>query len=215
MKLPLLSLCLVFVTGGASASDKETLEKARLAYYSLQREGLAAFQCRLVPDWEFLLADALKADPAAAKRHLATLNKLRFAVDFRTGTPARIMHANDPPANPGQTKDFEELNASMDQMMAGFFRRWALNVVVPPLPEAGPGVEVSEKAGRWNVAYRDGNAAVVVTMDKDFAILSTTARMPEFNGTVLTRFTPSPRGYLLTAWQGKTQGILDAVSTTA
>ena len=206
MKGTLLALCLLAWAGGAAADDRETVEKARLAQYSLQREGLASFQCRLLVDWEFLLADLLKADPVTGKSALAELGRIQFSVAYRIGVPAKITHNSPTPSNPEQGKAFQNIYTGMDEMMGGFFQTWSPFMATSSMPPPGNRFTLVERSGQWELSFPEADTTVDIVLDRDFAIRSVTATKPDFRGVVQPQFTRSARGYLLTAFRGETRG---------
>lgn len=210
-----LALGLLAWAGGAAATDKETLTAARLAYYSLDREGLATFRCRLVPDWEFLLADLLKNDPAAARRSLAGVSGLRFTVDYRVGVGVTIAYDTSAAASEQQEKVYGDIHSSMNMMMTGFFETWSAYVVASPLPDPSLAVKLVERKGQWDLSFSAHNNEIAAIMDKDFVLLSMTATTPAITGVIKPKFTRLPRGYILTAFQAETRGRAPDDTTSA
>src|ERR1700674_3373180 len=78
----------IFILGFSSAygadlaNKKEIITRAHQAYYNLRNEGLAEFTCSVTPDWNALLEDVRKSDPAGADRAVTTLSRLHFTVSL-------------------------------------------------------------------------------------------------------------------------------------
>ncbi len=74
-------ICCLLVAPSLSAqtavAKKETVRQARQAYYNLRNEGLVEFQCSSWPNWDAMIADLRKTNPAAADEGLKTLNQIR------------------------------------------------------------------------------------------------------------------------------------------
>lgn len=193
--------------GTAAAADKkEVVKQARRAYYSLQAQGLAEFQCNLAPDWETLLQDVRKADPARADQAITTLKQLQFTVSLgRTGS-AKVTHTTVAAANDQMAQGLDQIYTGMEQMVTGFFQTWSPFMLSSPLPEAEGNFQIAEQGGQWNLTYKDGTADVVTTMGKDFAIQELKVITEEFTSTIQPGFTSTPKGFLLTGYQADYHG---------
>jgi hypothetical protein len=114
-----LALCLLLARAGAASADtREFLEKARAAYYSLQREGLIEFTCEVVPNWDHSLATPRRLNPAAAARTHEMLSKTGFSVTVGPGKRATVAHTEVQPANEQQAKTLKG-HASIEQTCSG------------------------------------------------------------------------------------------------
>ncbi len=118
-----MSVCLVFLVGAtAGAADKkEVMQKAHSASYSLKSNGLVDVQCNLSPDWEALLSDTRKKDPANADRAIGTLRQLQFTVSLGTSGSAKVTHTTVTPTNEEMAKGLDQIYGGMEQMVSGFF----------------------------------------------------------------------------------------------
>jgi hypothetical protein len=208
-------VCVLFPTlGTAGAADKkEVVKQARSAYYSLQSQGLVEFQCNMAPDWEALLQDARKADPARADQAITTLKQLQFTVSLgRTGS-AKVTHTAVAAANDQMAQGLNQVYTGMEQMVTGFFQTWSPFMLSSPLPEAESDFQMEEQAGQWNLIYKDGTADVVTTMGKNFAIQELKVITEEFTSTIQPGFTSTPKGFLLTRYQANYHGKSPAETT--
>src|SRR5260370_22957793 len=103
--LSFLICCLLVapsLSAQTAAAKKETVRQARQAYYNLRNEGLVEFQCSSWPNWEAMIADLRKTNPAAAYEGLKTLNQIRFSGSLGPNV-AVAFTPNDVPAGNDQT----------------------------------------------------------------------------------------------------------------
>jgi hypothetical protein len=201
-------VCVFLLTAGkAGAADKkEVVKQARSAYYSLQSQGLVEFQCNMAPDWEALLQGARQADPGRAEQAIATLKQLQFTVSLGRSGSAKITHTTVTAANDQMAQGLNQIYTGMEQMVTGFFQTWSPFMLGSPLPEAEGDFQMEEKAGQWNLTYKDGTANVVTTMGKNFAIQELKVITDEFTSTIQPGFTSTPKGFLLTGYQADYHG---------
>jgi hypothetical protein len=92
--LPLLLVCGFAVVAQSQtpvANNKKVIEDARHAYYGLRTAGLDEFRATVKPNWELVLKDQMKADPAAAQAAVKLLNAL-----FHAAGPERQSHGDAP-----------------------------------------------------------------------------------------------------------------------
>jgi hypothetical protein len=195
-------VCVFFLAAGtAGAADKkEVVKQARGAYYSLHSRGLVEFQCNLTPNWEALLQDTRKTDPARADQAITTLKQLQFTVSLgRTGS-AKVTHTTVTAANDQLAQGFNQIYGGMEQMVSGFFDTWTPFMITHPFPEADSDYELADQGEQWALSYKEGTADVVTTMAKNFAIRELKVSTPEFNSVLQPQFTPSAQGFLLTGY---------------
>jgi len=195
---------LPLAAGEALADGKETLDAARMAYYSLRREGLVSFTCLATPNWDAILAERRRTDPAAADKAYKTLNGLTFGVEVAPARRAKVMHT-DPPASPGSTEKENEalklITSGTEQTLTGFFDAWGPFVMTSPIPP--PTAEVTEAHGLWIVDYKEGQTAVSLVMRNDYTIDTTRIVSSTHSSVIQPQFVKSPKGLLLTAMQGQ------------
>jgi hypothetical protein len=202
----MMSVCLLFLTAASAqtadqASKKEVINQAHGAYYSLKAKGLAEFQCNLSPNWGALLADTRKTDPAGADRAISTLNQLKFTVSLGTSGSAKVTHTTVAAQNDEMAKGLNQIYGGMEQMLTGFFDTWSPFMVTNPFPDAASDYQLVAQGDQWQLSYKEGNADVVTTMGKDFAIRQLKVTTPDFNSTIQPQFTNSAQGFLLTGYQ--------------
>src|ERR1700739_2537439 len=95
---------------------KKVIEDARHAYYSLRAAGLDEFRATIKPNWELVLKDQIKSDPAGAQGGLKLLNGLHFSMLLDHNDKVTVTHHTDTePSNDQQRKGFEDIYSGMDQ----------------------------------------------------------------------------------------------------
>lgn len=203
-----MSAFLLFLSAATAraADKKEVMQKARDAYYSLKSNGLVEFQCNMAPDWNALLADTRKSDPAAVDRAIQTLNQLQFTVSLGTSGSAKVTHTTVTPTNDEMAKGLNQIYGGMEQMVSGFFDTWSPFMLTSPLPDAGGDYQLEEQPEQWNLSYKEGTADVATTIGKDLAIRELKVTTPEFRSTIQPQFTGGPKGFLLTGYQAEYYG---------
>ncbi len=198
----------------AQAADKDVvIRQARAAYYSLNGEGMQQFQCNIMPNWEVLLADPFKADPAALGRAVQKLNQLRFSATVPSQGDAKVTHNEIPADNKQMADGLTQIYSGMEQMVVGFFQTWSVFVISPGLPEAGSTFQLEEIPSGYRISYKDGTADVVTQMNKDFSITSTAVSSKEFDSTLQPLFKQTAKGLLLSGYQAIYSGASAAEKT--
>lgn len=198
-----MSICLFFLPAATAraADKKDVIKRARDAYYSLKSRGMVEFRCSMVPNWEALLQDTRKTDPAAADRAIKTLDQLQFSVSLGTIGRAKVTHTTITPTNSQMAAGLNQIYGGMEQMISGFFDTWSPFMITSPLPEADSDYQLEEQADQWSLSYKEGTAVVLTTMDKNFAIRELKVSTPEFKSVIQPQFTSTARGFLLSGYQ--------------
>jgi hypothetical protein len=200
-RLATLTLCLLPMEAGEALADaRDTLDAARAAYYSLRREGLAGFTCKVTPNLDALLFPQRRTDPAAADRTLKAFTALAFSVDAAPGRRARVGHIPPATSNDMEAQALKQIVAGMEETVGGFFDTWSPFVMTSPVP---PTADMVEAHDQWSVDYREGAIRVGLVMRKDYTIDVMHLVTASFDTTLQPQFTASPKGLLLTAVQGK------------
>ena len=200
-RLPALVLALLpLAAGEALADNKETLDAARAAYYSLRREGLTGFTCLVTPNWDLLLAARWRGDPAGAAKAYKTLSSLTFGVEVAPGQHPKVLHAEVPTGEP-ESEALKRLVGGMEQTVSGFFETWTPFVLTTPIP--GAEAEMTQTHNLWIVDYKEtGGAQIGMVMRQDYTIETTRILTTTFASVIQPQFVKSPKGLLLTAIQG-------------
>lgn len=208
-----LGAALPGVSPGQKLDRKEILRQARQSYYSLKNEGLAEFQCSVVPNWETLLADQRKKDPSAADAAVRKLNGLLFSVSLGLDGNAKVTHNEIPAENEQVAKGLSQIYSGMEQMTSGFFQTWSAFMISPALPEVDSVFQLEELGPEYRLSYKDGAADVVTNLGKDFAISNSRVSTQEFNSTLQPQFKKTARGFLLTGYGATYRGASGADAT--
>ena len=198
-KLAPVLLVLLFATAAVAQSpdDRQILTQARQAYYSLRTQGVSAFQCQVVPDWNSLLQDERQTNPAAADAAIKTLGQLRFVATFGANGKSSITHNELTGQTPQMNAALSQIYGGMEQMTSGFFDTWSLFMFNNPFPVAEGQFQLQPVGAIYTLHYLEGAADVVTTMSKDFAISELTVTTSAFHSTIHPSFTRSVNGFLL------------------
>lgn len=203
--LPLLMACCLVTIGHSQtqvADSKKVLEDARHAYYSLRAAGLDEFRATVKPNWELVLKDQLKDDPAAAQAGLKLLNGLHFSMLLDHTDKVTVTHHTDTePANEQQRKGFDDIYSGMDQAINGFFTTWSLFMLNSPFPAADSNYTLENLGTQYRLSYKDGGADVVTMMGKNLIITDIKVNSTEFASSVRPRFVHTAKGFVLTGYE--------------
>ncbi len=197
-----LALVMAGVALSAQApTDEAFLAKARAAYYSEPREGMARFRASLVPDWRQLLQEQ-KLTPEMLDKAVARLQAIRFTLVLDARGVPTIQHETLNPTSAQEAEALKQIYEGMEQMVTGFFQTWAVFMVSPPLPDPGTAVQI-ERVGAWQVVrYREGDdTRIEVTLGQDFAASEVRVLAKTFTSTIHPSFVKSPKGLVLTGYE--------------
>ena len=197
-------LCCVFfpalLLAQSVPNPRQIISQARTAYYNLPNEGMATFQCTVTPDWEILLQDQRKQNPAAADAAIAILKQLRFVVALGTDGKIKLTH-NELTGQTDQMKTaLAQIYGGMEQMTSGFYDTWSLFVISSPLPSPDSQYQLQTGGPLYLLAYTEGTAQVATTLGKDFAISEMKVTTPEFDSVIHPQFVRAPKGLLLSGY---------------
>jgi len=207
--LPMLLVCGLAAAAQSHtpvADNKKVIEDARHAYYSLRGAGLDEFRATIKPNWEILLKDQLKADPASAQAGIKLLNGLHFSM-LLDGTDKVTVthHADAAPVNEQQRQGFDQIYSGMDQAISGFFTTWSLFMLNSPLPSADSEYRLEDIGTQYRLSYKDGSADVVTTMGKNLIITEIKVNSREFVSSVRPKFVHVAKGFVLTGYDADYQ----------
>jgi hypothetical protein len=202
--LPLLLACGFAALAQAQTpvtDPKKLIEDARHAYYSLRAAGLDEFSATVKPNWELVLKDQLKADPAGAQAGLKLLNGLHFSMQLDRSDKVTVTHHTDTePSNEQQRKGFDDIYSGMDQAINGFFTTWEVFMLNSPFPAADSPYTLENLGTQYRLSYKDGAADVVTMMGKNLIITDIKVNSAEFNSSVRPQFVHTPKGFVLTGY---------------
>jgi hypothetical protein len=193
------------ISGAQNPEKKEILRQARRSYYQLRDEGLVEFQCSVTPNWDALLEDVRKSDPAGADRAVKTLSQLHFTVNLGKDGKVQITH-ND---LPGESKEMmaalHQIYGGMEQMTSGFFDTWSLFMLNPPFPAVDSEYQLDDLGGQYRLSYKEGTADVVTSMSKDFAISEMKVTTAVFASSIRPQLTKTSKGLLFSGYEADYQ----------
>ena len=216
MKKPAaMKLCLVFLLlcssfsilspGQAVANKRAILSQARQSYYNLRNEGLVSFGCSVTPNWELLLQEQRKQDPAATDTAIQTLSQLHFTANLGADGKVTLTHNELTGQSQEMMDALKQIYSGMEQMTSGFFDTWSLFMLNQPFPEVNGEYELQAPGAQYRLTYRDGLADVVTTMGRDFAISDLKVTTTESDSDIQPQFTKSPKGFLFSAYDASYQ----------
>lgn len=211
MKSRWLRLCLplLLACGVAAAAQSQTpvpdrkkvIEEARRAYYGLRVAGLDEFRATVKPNWELVLQDQVKTDPASAQAALRLLNGLHFSMLLDRSDKVTVTHhADTAPANEQQRKGFDDIYSGMDQAISGFFTTWSLFMLNSPFPSADSDYRLDDLGTQYRLSYKDGSSDVVTMMGKNLIITDIKVNSAEFISSVRPQFVRTAKGFVLTGY---------------
>jgi len=214
----LLTACafaLLFPTvSSAQKPDKsETLKNARQSYYSLKDQGLTEFQCTMVPDWAFLLAEQRKSDPTGIDAAVQKLQAIHFGLTVGLDGNAKVTHNEIAAENEQVANGLKQVYSGMEQMSVGFFQTWSAYTISPAFPDAATPFELNAIGSDYVISYKEGAAEVTTTIAKDYAISSMRVKTSEFDSTIKPQFKKVPKGLLLSSYQALYRGATAADAT--
>ena len=208
-----LALLLPTVSSAQKPDKVETLKKARQSYYSLKDQGLAEFQCTMVPNWAFLLAEQRKNDPTGIDAAVEKLKALHFGLTLGLDGDAKVTHNELTAENEQVANGLKQVYSGMEQMAAGFFQTWSAYTISPAFPDATTPFELNAIGSDYVISYKEGAAEVTTTMAKDYAISSMRVKTSEFDSTIKPQFKKIPKGLLLSGYQALYRGATPADAT--
>ena len=170
----------------------EFIKNAGQAYYSLNRERMGGFECKITPDWEVILKSGPEKDPKNINTALAKLNQLQFMVRVDANGNAKVSHNEIAATNDKMKEGLSGIYSGMEQMTVGFFQTWSFYMIYPPLPEPQNKVTLEKVGVQYRISYKEGDAAdVVTTMNKDLVVMENKVKAKDFNSVVQPKFRQS------------------------
>jgi hypothetical protein len=195
-------------------TKQQLLTQATQSYYNLRAQGLTGFQCTISPDWEGVLKDERKQDPAAADTAMKLLNQLHFIATVGADSKMIVTHNDLAGQDQQMMNALQQIYTGMTQLTTGFFDTWSLFMLNHPFPDAGSDYKLESIPGdSYRVSYKEGDADVATTMDHDFAISELKVTTTEFTSSIYPQFTKTPKGYVLSGY-GSHYQTKNAAETT-
>ncbi|HUQ30665.1 MAG TPA: hypothetical protein VM095_01040 [Pyrinomonadaceae bacterium] len=211
-RFKLLPLVLIYVCSllfmptafAGKQNDKiETIRQARRAYYSLSRLGLVGFESKIQPNWQLALKAQLAANPSGAQEGLKILNGLHFSMLLDQQGNVKVNHSSDSPApNEQVATGFNQIYQGIEQVVTGFYMTWNLFMLQTPFPEDSAGYQLQDLGNHYLLSYKDKADEVFMTMTKELVITELKVSSPQFKGLINPHFIKTPKGYVLTGYEG-------------
>jgi hypothetical protein len=195
-----------------TADQKEIVKQARQSYYSLKNQGLADFQCTIVPNWHLLLTEQ-KLDAATVDRAVLLLDKIHFSVSLAAGGEAKVTHNEVSAENAEVAKGLSQIYSGMEQMTTGFFQTWSAFSMSPALPEIEASYQLEKTGADYRLSYKEGTADILTLLDRSFVMSSIRTTSPEFDSTIKPQFMKTAKGLLMTGYQATYTGKSAAETT--
>lgn len=203
-----------FLTAQNVANPQQFITQARGAYYSLSEQGVTGFQCSATPDWEKLLQAERAENPAAADTAIKFLRQIQFVVKEGADGTVKLTH-NDVAGNTKEMNDaLAQIYGGMEQMTSGFFDTWKLFMLNRPLPEPASQYQLQSGGALYLLNYKENNADVATTMNKDFAISELKVTTSEFDSNIHPEFTRTPQGFVLSSYDAHYEESKNSAVTT-
>lgn len=203
-----LLLASVFLTSTLAAqtdADKAFIQRGIKSYYGLTHEGLDSYSCNATPNWEVILGDQLKNDPAAAQSTLTTLRTIHFNVSVNSAGKATVTHNDPPQQNDAMANAFKQIYGGMAQMIGGFYDTTAMFIFSAPFPSVDNAFQLQKQGSQYHLSYKEGDAQVATVLDSDFEVNSLSVTSPEFTSGIQPKFTKTDKGLLLASYQATYQ----------
>lgn len=195
-----------------TADNKEIVKQARQSYYSLKDQGLANFECTIVPNWHLLLSEQT-LDAERVDRAVALLSKIHFSVSLVAGGEAKVTHNEISAENAEMAKGLGQIYSGMEQMTTGFFQTWSAFSMSPALPEIDGAFQLDTTAAEYRFSYKEGTSDIVTLLNRDFAMSSLKTKTSEFDSTIMPYFKKTARGLLMTGYAATYKGKSEADTT--
>ena len=206
-------LTLPLLSPAQQPAKTEILQKARQSYYSLKAEGLGQVACSMAPDWNYLLEEQRKTDPASIDAAIKKLEGLRFMLALDSEGVATVTHNDLPAENEQVAAGLKQIYSGMEQMATGFFQTWSAYTMVPALPDLGSDFKLESTPVDYRLSYQDGSADVSTTLGKDFAITAQAVKTAGFDAALQLQFKKLSKGLILSAYDATYRGKTPAENT--
>jgi hypothetical protein len=199
-----------------SSAQQQILQRANRAYYNLPAQGLAEFQCAVVPDWSVTLKEELHQDFPPDHPAIKALNGIHFWLTLDEKGSAKLTHQLDVvPTDPQTLENYNQTISGVEEVLSGFSQSVApflLTTIFPSQSDASFSMETRDSL--HHVKYKDGQSDVSVTLKEDLAITDLRVVSPELTATMRPQFTKTAKGYLISAFMGEYQYAKDAAKSS-
>jgi hypothetical protein len=177
------------------------LQQARQSYYSLRAEHIEQCRCKLLPDWQSLLADLRKSNPDGADYAVKKLSTIRFTVSVDSDGNANVTHNEVTEESQQMADALRQIYGGMEQMISGFFTTWSVYMMSPALPKANDDYQLTRTANGYRIQYKEGTTDIITDLRLDYSISNQKVVSPEFTSTLQPHFRKTPGGFILVAYE--------------
>ncbi len=184
----------------AVINRKNVLGAATKSYYNLRNQGLVSYQCDITPDWNLLLQDQRKQNPAAADTAIQILNQLHFTVNLAADDSVKLFHNELTGQNQEMMNALSQIYGGMEQMTSGFFDTWKLFMLNSPFPAVDSDYQVENLGQRYRLTYKESGADVATSMGHDYQITNLQVTTKDYDSAIQPTFNKDRSGYVLTAY---------------
>jgi hypothetical protein len=197
--LVLLYTTVLVLSGSAQVNTKpsnaQIISKVNSGLYNLSTSGLVSFKTKVRADWPVTLGNST-INPAAMK----VLNGIWFSVSHSKDQTV-VEHFVEVEPSAAQKDGLEQIFSGGKDALTGFFQTWDLFSMSRPVPENG-GVEIMNNALGYDLKWKDGESNVDISVGPDFVITKVAVSDPAFDSVVQPRFIKTPRGLMMSGYQG-------------
>jgi hypothetical protein len=193
--------CAQTATSVLTATKRQAvLGAATRSYYNLRNQGLVSYQCEVTPDWNLLLQDQRKQNPAGADTAIGILNQLHFTINFGADDSVKITHNELTGQNPQMMSALAQVYGGMEQMTSGFFDTWKLFMVNSPFPAVDSDYQVEDLGQRYRLTYKESGADVTTSMGHDYQITNLQVTTKDYDSAIQPTLSNNGSGYILSSY---------------
>jgi hypothetical protein len=159
-----------------------------------------SYQCDITPDWNLLLQEQRKQNPAGADTAIGILNQLHFTVNLAADDSVKLSHNELTGQSDAMMKALSQIYGGMEQMTSGFFDTWKLFMLNAPFPTVDSDYQVEDLGKRYRLTYKESGADVTTSMGHDYSITNLQVTTKDYDSAIQPTFSNSGSGYVLTGY---------------
>lgn len=195
-------------------ADKAIVQRGIQSYYRLTNEGLGSYSCTADPNWELMLGDLRKSDPAAADKTVGILRGIHFYVTVDSLGKATVTHNNPTAENDQMASGFKQIYDGMGQMIGGFYDTTAMFLFRTPFPPADTAFKLEPKGSQYDLSYKESDTGVNAVVDSDSRVRSVEITTSEFKSVIQPTFSKTDKGFLVAGYDATYQSKSPTDATT-
>jgi hypothetical protein len=197
------------------ANRKQILAEAKAAQYSLLREGMQSLHATARFDWPTFL-DWRGAQDASEKEMLAAFADSHYEVAIDgDGTPTVSAVEGKMPSD---AKDADSVRGEVEGMahtLASLLNAWTGYMAATVLPGEDVDIHMAETGGTYYLKYFIGETAFAIDMNSKFQMTRVWEKDARSMSEVRPAFEATPRGFVLSGYEGSFENYEKNRSTTA